>query len=83
MQATTQTTAQTAAPSDRSTAFVPVEGGQETTSAEVMLVVAYLVMWALLLGFLGLGYRRQGKMEARIGELERALGRSGTGGRGA
>jgi hypothetical protein len=76
-----QTSTQTAAPSDRSTAFVPVQGGTETTSAEALLVAAYLVMWVLLLGFLGLGYRRQGKMEARIGELERAMTRAGTSGR--
>jgi hypothetical protein len=76
-----QTTTQTAAPSDRSTAFVPVQGGQETTSAEALLVTAYIVMWALLLGFLGLGYRRQSKMETRIGELERAMTRGGTSGR--
>jgi CcmD family protein len=76
-----QTSTQTAAPSDRSTAFVPVEGGTETTSAEALLVAAYLVMWALLLGFLALGYRRQGKMEARIGELERAMTRGGPSGR--
>jgi hypothetical protein len=31
-------------------------------------------MWALLLGFLGLGWRRQARMETRIAELERAVG---------
>lgn len=77
-----QTSTSTVAPSDRSTAFVPVQGGQETTSAEALLVAAYLVMWALLLGFLGLGYRRQSRMETRIDELERAMQRGGTSGRG-
>jgi len=66
------------APSARSQQFVPVEGGSETTSAEALLVAAYLVMWALLLAFVGLGWRRQGRVEARLGELEKAVG--GTGG---
>jgi hypothetical protein len=59
---------------DRAQSFVPVTQGNETTSAELMLVLAYLVMWALLLGFLGLGWRRQAKMETRIAELEKSLG---------
>ena len=66
------------APSSRSQEFRPVEGGStETTSAEAMLVAAYLVMWALLLAFVGLGWRRQARVEARIGELEKAVGASG------
>jgi len=66
---TTQAT--TAEPSSRSTEFVPVEGGTQSTSAELLLVIAYLVMWALLLGFVGLGWRRQAKLENRLSELER------------
>ncbi len=58
-------------PSSRSTEFVPVDGGVETTSAELLLVVAYLVMWALLLAFVGLGWRRQGRLDARLADLER------------
>ncbi len=66
-------TAQTSVPSNRSTEFVPVEGGAETTSAGTLLVVAYIVMWALLLGFLGLGWRRQKKLETRLTDLERQI----------
>ncbi|HWP06767.1 MAG TPA: CcmD family protein [Polyangiaceae bacterium] len=68
-------TAQTAAPdpSSRSQEFAPVQGGGDSTSAGALLVVAYLVMWALLLGFLGLGWRRQGKLETRLSELERSV----------
>ena len=68
-------TAQVAAaePSSRSQEFVPVQGGGESTSAELILVVAYLAMWALLLGFVGLGWRRQGRLEARLSELERSV----------
>jgi len=60
-------------PSSRATEFLPVEGGGETTSAELLLVVAYVVMWALLLGFLGLGWRRQKRLETRLSELERTV----------
>ena len=63
-----------AAPEDRAERWTPVTQGTETTSAGLMLVLAYLVMWALLLAFLGLGWRRQARMETRIAELERAVG---------
>jgi hypothetical protein len=38
-----------------------------------LLVVAYLVMWGILLAFVGLGWRRQQRLETRIGELERSV----------
>ncbi len=60
-------------PSARSTEFVPVTGGGETTSAASLLITAYLVMWALLLGFVLMSWRRQGRVETRISELEKAL----------
>ena len=63
-------------PEQRSQEFVPVEGGTETTSAETMLVVAYLVMWAILIGFVLSSWRRQRGIETRIADLERSLGRS-------
>jgi hypothetical protein len=63
----------TSEPSSRSAEFVPVEGGGETTSAELLLVIAYVVMWGLLLAFLGLGWRRQKRLETRLGELERSV----------
>ena len=63
-------------PSARSTEFVPVTGGGETTSAATLLITAYVVMWALLLGFVLLSWRRQGRVETRISELEKALSTS-------
>lgn len=60
-------------PSSRSTEFVPVQGGNDTTSAASLLIIAYVVMWALLLGFVWLSWRRQGRVETRISELEKAL----------
>ena len=64
-------------PSSRSQEFRPVEGNTETTSAEAMLVAAYLVMWVLLFAFVGLGWRRQARVEERLGELEKAVGAPG------
>ena len=63
-------------PSDRSTEFVPVEGGSEGTSAEALLVTAYLVMWALLLGFVLLTWRRQRQIDARLERIEATLSRA-------
>jgi len=62
-----------AAPTARSMEFQPVQGGQETTSAEALLVAAYLVMWVLVFGFLAMSWRRQGRLEARVGDLERTI----------
>jgi len=66
--------AQPATPEARSTEFVPVQGGAESTSANALLVTAYIVMWALLLGFLLLTWRRQLRLERRIADLERQPG---------
>ena len=65
---------QTTTPNDRSTEFVPVEGGTETTSAGTMLVIAYLFMWAILIGFVLLSWLKQKRLDRRVSELERALG---------
>lgn len=39
-------------------------------------VAAYAVLWAILLVFVFLSWRRQAALEARLGELESALGRA-------
>ena len=62
-------------PADRSTEFVAVQGGSEGTSAEVLLVTAYLVMWAILLAFLLLTWRKQSRIETRLSELDGELRR--------
>lgn len=69
-----------AEPSNRSTEFVPVQGGGETTSAASLLIAAYVLMWVLLLGFVLLNWRRQARVEARISELEKALAAGGNAG---
>ncbi len=73
MTSTALTSAQTTAPDDRSTEFKPVQGGEEGASAGALLIAAYLVLWGLLLGFLLMSWRRQMRLDARLGELERAL----------
>jgi CcmD family protein len=64
------------APEDRSTQFVPVRGGNESTSAEGLLVAAYLIMWAALVTFIFLTWRKQGTLEKRIERLDDALKKS-------
>lgn len=62
-------------PEERSTEFVPVQGGSEGTSAEHLLIAAYLLMWAALVAFVLLTWRRQNRIETRLGELHAALRR--------
>jgi CcmD family protein len=63
------------APGGRSEAFVPVQGGTETTSAATLLVVAYVLMWVLVFGFVWISFRRLTRLDGRLRELEGALGR--------
>ena len=63
----------TTSPDERAQEFRPDVGGAESASAGTLLVVAYLVMWALLLGFVLQSWRKQNRVDARLGELERAL----------
>jgi hypothetical protein len=67
---------QETSPSERSTEFVAVQGGTETTSAGTMLVVAYLVMWAILLGFIVLSFRRLLGLSERLDVLEKNLAKA-------
>ncbi len=64
-------------PADRAQEFVAVQGGPETTSAESLMVAAYCGMWAILMVFIFLSWRRQQKLDARLGELEAALAKRG------
>jgi hypothetical protein len=60
-------------PEDRKTEFVAVSGGRDSTSAEVLLVSAYAIMWIFLLVFLWLGWRRQSLLRDKLERLENAL----------
>jgi hypothetical protein len=64
------------APEDRSTEFVAVQGGNDGTSAEVFLVAAYLLMWAALLAFVFMTWKKQGTLEKRIAKLDETLRKS-------
>jgi CcmD family protein len=59
---------------DRSQEFRPVTGGNtESSSAEALLIAAYVLMWAILMGFLFLTFRRQAAVDKRLSDLERAF----------
>lgn len=61
-------------PEGRSQEFVPVTGGgTETTSAGGLLIAAYVLMWAILMGFILLTFRRQSAVDKRLADLERSL----------
>jgi CcmD family protein len=62
---------------ERATEFAPVQSAQESTGATTLLVVAYLVMWALLFGFVLMGWRRQRAIDVRLSELEKSLPKAG------
>jgi hypothetical protein len=55
------------------TEFVPDVGGGSTTDAGVILGAAYIAFWLLLFVFIGLTWRRQLALSARLGRIERAL----------
>jgi hypothetical protein len=68
--------AQTAAAEpQRSTEFQAVEGGAEMVSGGTLLVEAYVALWLILLGFLLVSWRRQGRIDQRVDELEKAVAR--------
>ncbi|MBX3181809.1 MAG: CcmD family protein [Polyangiaceae bacterium] len=69
----------TLTPEDRATEFVPVVGGGESASAGSLLVWAYLLMWALLFGFVVTTWRRQHQVATRLDRIERALSKAGEG----
>ncbi len=60
----------------RATEFRAVEGGGETRSGTVLLVEAYAAIWLILFVMLALGFLKQRRLDARIGDLEKALDRT-------
>ena len=64
-----------AEPPQRSTEFQAVEGGAEMVSGGTLLVEAYCALWLILLAFLLVSWRRQGQIDQRVDELEKALAR--------
>jgi CcmD family protein len=62
----------------RPTEFVAVEGGSDNMSGETLLVEAYAALWVILFGFVFVSWRRQSRIDARVAELERAVGQGQT-----
>lgn len=63
---------------DRSQEFVAVEGGPaQSSSAELLLTLAYALMWAAVFGLAIFTHRRQAKTLARLDELEKTLAERG------
>lgn len=58
---------------DRSSEFVAVEGGQETSSAASLLVSAYVLMWFFVFAIVYLSNKRLESLSRRLQDLEKAL----------
>lgn len=64
---------QPSATEERAAEFQAVEGGPATTSGELLLVEAYAIVWLLVFAFIFVSWRRQARLDARMGELEKRL----------
>jgi hypothetical protein len=60
-------------PGDRSTTFQAVQGEPEHYNGATLLVCAYAALWAILLFWVALSWRRQSALDARLGDLERVI----------
>jgi hypothetical protein len=69
-QAAQPTDAPQQSPDSRSTSFQAVQAGSEHYSGEALLVSAYAVLWAILLLWVALVWRKQGALDARLRDLE-------------
>ena len=75
MNANLTSSAQTrGAPEDRSTQFVPVEGGgAQTTDAGTFMVAAYVLMWLCTVFFILHTWRKMRGVQNRMDELQKAI----------
>jgi CcmD family protein len=61
-------------PEDRATSFQAVQGPAEPHySGEVLLVTAYAIVWAVVLLWVALIWRKQSGLNTRLDELERVI----------
>jgi CcmD family protein len=61
-------------PSDRATSFQAVQGPAEPHySGEVLLVTAYAIVWAVVILWVALIWRKQSGLNTRLDELERVI----------
>jgi hypothetical protein len=75
MSSSLSSSAQTGtAPQDRSTQFVPVEGGgPQTTDAGTFMVAAYVLMWLCTVLFILQTWRKTRGIQQRVDELQKAI----------
>jgi CcmD family protein len=76
MQTSSPNSTQESSPADRAQEFVADTGGRDTSSAETLLVVAYIGMWLAIFAFVWLTRRKQGALDARLDALEKSLNRA-------
>jgi len=61
-------------PGERSTQFVPVEGGtSQASDAGTFMVAAYVLMWLCAVFFILHTWRKTRSVEARMSELQKAI----------
>ncbi len=63
-------------PNDRATTFQAVQGEGEHYSGEALLVGAYSAIWAIVLFWVALLWRKQSAMGARLDDLEHVLNKA-------
>lgn len=61
---------------DRATEFVAVDAGTEQYSGGKLLVAAYALVWAVLMAWIFLLWRKQQALGKQLDELERAIARA-------
>ena len=64
-----------ATPADRATEFTAVESGEHYNGSTLM-VVAYAAIWALLMGWIYMLWRKQAVLGDRLDDLEKAIDRA-------
>ncbi len=70
----TGTESQTPSVADRSTEFVAVQGGGETSSAAGLLTAAYILMWLFVFAMIWLTQKKLAGFSARLDLVEKGLG---------
>jgi hypothetical protein len=74
MNSSQSPTATVGTPQDRSTQFVPVEGGSASTNdAGAFMVAAYVLMWLATVLFILHTWRKTKGIQQRIDELHKAV----------
>ena len=59
---------------ERGTAFQRVTGAnREHVKGGTLLVIAYVVVWTTMFGYIGMQWRRQGRLREELARMEKAL----------